>query len=134
MGTPMCFAAALLMSDHTHAYIGVYTMTTVLRQASDTTVNVLTAVATVANSATKLVNGASIGADKLDLYMRSSLFYQQKTDAADRSDFMAEIVDDKAMAAAERQAIILNKLGKPVDMIQLFTENHARLSAVVLPE
>lgn len=107
-------------------------MTTVLKQASDTTINVLGAVSTVANSAAKLVNGASIGADKLDLYMRSSLFYQQKTDAADRSDFMAEIVDDKAMAAAERQAIILTKLGKSFNIVDLFTENHIRLSEVVM--
>ena len=109
-------------------------MTTIYKSVNDTSVSVLTAVGTVASSVTKTLTTTASSLDMLDAFVQKAKNQQTERYIAEAVTYHDTLIEDAAMEAAERQAIILKKLNKQFDLAQLYSENFDKLTAAFIPK
>ncbi len=85
-------------------------MTTIIKQVNDTTVSLLTAVGTVANSVAKTVTTTADTLDMLDAFISQAKLKQQVRIHTENVTYEDEIIEDASLEAAKRQLKISKEL------------------------
>jgi len=105
-----------------------------VKSAATAITSIMDTIGTVAHSITRTVTTATAGLDMLDTFVTDAKFRQEKRSIAANHTFLTELLEETAREESKRQLILLKELTADDNFKKLYTENHEKLMAILIPQ